>query len=72
MGLRNFHDNGTVSCVRMEPEKPTEEFSIKNNIAVLTDEPNGFINGTHCGPIDAIKTTDVVSTNDGTTRRTLN
>jgi hypothetical protein len=56
----------------MEPEKHTEGFSNKNNTAVPMDEANSFINGTHFGRIDAIKSTDVVSIDDGTTRRTLN
>jgi hypothetical protein len=56
----------------MEPEKHTEHFSNKNNTAMLTDEANSFINGTHFGRIDAIKATDVVSIDDDTTKRTLN
>ena len=55
----------------MEPEKHTEVFSNKNNTAVPTDEENSFINGTHFGLIDAIKSTDVVSIDNSTTRRTL-
>jgi len=71
--LRHFHDNGAVAvCISMEPEEHTEGFSNKKNTAVLTDEANSFINDTHFGRIDDIKATDVVSIDDGTTKRTLN
>jgi hypothetical protein len=56
----------------MEPEKHTEGFSNKNITAVLIDEANSFINGTHFGRIDAIKVTDEVFIDDSMIRRTLN
>jgi len=51
----------------MEPEEHAEGFS-NNNTAVLTDEANSFMYGTHFGRIDAITATDVVSIDDGTTK----
>jgi hypothetical protein len=72
--LRNFEDNGVLRRESTETAKHTEEFSDeKRTLLWLTlNEANSFINGTHFCHIDAKKSMDAVSTDNGTAWRTLN